>query len=208
MREADLALRSSSGDPARSRGPALLIDWRRRRLVSPRSIPLLASVLILAGCRGWQGDQYLRHRTPSSRAARETSYAFAPPGAAWREVRKAEHVQVAWVNDAAGAVITIHAQCDEQGDSSLEQYTDHMRIDWTGWKVLSQQQERLIDRAALRTVVDAELDGVPRRNEYVVVKRSGCLFDLQYSARPDSFDSARPGFVQVVEGFRFPTESR
>ncbi len=172
--------------------------------MSFRSIPLLASVLILAGCRGWQGDQFLRHRSPASRAARETSYAFGTPGEPWRAVRNAEHVQVAWLHPELGAMIELHAQCDEQGDSSLEQYTDHLRIDWTDWTIVSQQAERLVGRAALRTVVDAQLDGVPRRNEFLVVKRSGCLFDLRYSARPDSFDAGRAAFVRVVEGFRFP----
>lgn len=168
----------------------------------------MAAVSLLWGCRGWQGDQYLRHRTPASRAARETSYAFAPPGDGWRDVRKVEEVQVAWVHDGYGAVIELHAQCDEQGDSSLEQYTDHLRIDWTAWKIISQQPERLIGRAALRTVVDAELDGVPMRSELVVVKRAGCLFDLRYAARPDSFEQGQAAFARVVQGFRYPTESR
>lgn len=171
-----------------------------------RSIPLVASALLLVGCRGWQGDQYLRHRAPASRAARETSYGFGQPGDGWRAVRKVEEVQVAWIHDGYGAVIDVHAQCDEQGDSSLEQYTDHLRIDWTGWKVLSQQPERLIGRAALRTVVEGELDGVVYRSEFLVAKRSGCLFDLRYSAPPDRFDAGRGAFVRVVEGFRFPLE--
>lgn len=176
----------------------------------PRSIPflasVLASVLILSGCRGWQGDQYLRHRVPASRAAKEASYRFGLPGSPWREVRDAEDVQVAWMHTGLGAVIDIHAQCAHQGDSSLAQYTDHLRIDWTEWVVVSQQPLRMLGRDALRTVVDAELDGVRRRNEFLVLKKSGCLFDLRYSARPDTFAAGRPAFAQVVAGFRFPTE--
>ncbi len=173
-----------------------------------RSIPIVASMLLLSSCRGWQGDEYLRHRVPATRAAREASFGFGLPGEPWRAVRKVDGVQVAWVHDGIAGVIDLHAQCDEQGDSSLEQYTDHLRIDWTAWEVVSQTAERLVDRAALRTVVDAQLDGVPRRNEFVVVKKSGCLFDLQYSARPDGFEAGRAGFARVVAGFRFPTEAR
>lgn len=173
-----------------------------------RAIPWLLAATFLSGCRGWQGDQYLRHRTPASLAAREATYAFAPPGAGWREVRGEKGIQVAWVSDQHGAVITLHAQCAEQGDSSLEQYTDHMRIDWTGWKVVSQQAERLLGRDALRTIVDAQLDGVSYRNEFVVVKKSGCLFDMMYSAPPDRFDAGRAAFAQVVGGFVFPVEGR
>lgn len=164
-------------------------------------------MLILSGCRGWQGDRYLEHRMPASRRAREASFGFGLPGPSWRALRKVEDVQVAWVSDSLDAVITVHAQCADQGDSSLEQYTDHLRIDWTAWKVVEQVELRLVGRAALRTIVDAELDGVPRRNEVYIVKKSGCLFDLIYSAPPESFDKGRADFTRVVEGFRFPLEA-
>lgn len=166
----------------------------------------VALASVLAGCRGWRGDTYLRHRLPKSRAAKEATYRFGLPGPAWREVRNADEVQVAWTNAALGAVITIHAQCAEQGDSSLSQYTDHLSMDWTHWKIVAQTPEKMIGRDALRTTVDAELDGVPRRNEFVVLKKNGCLFDLQYSARPDAFASGRAAFDAVVAGFRFPVE--
>ncbi len=118
-------------------------------------------------------------------------------------MRNLKDVQVAWVHNDLG-VIELHAQCDDQGDSTLDQYTDHMRIDWTAWKVDSQEQTKLLGRAALHTVVTAELDGVARRNEMWVVKKNGCLFDLRYSASPTQFERGRKDFAKVVAGFRFP----
>jgi hypothetical protein len=134
----------------------------------------------------------------------EATYRFGVPGDGWRPVRHLADVQVAWVNEDLGAVIQVHSQCDEQGDSSLDEYTDHLRIDWTGWEVVQQSPERLAGRAALRTTVDAELDGVKRRNTFVIVKKNGCLFDLQYIAPPERFTGGRAGFQQVVDGFRYP----
>jgi hypothetical protein len=163
-------------------------------------------VLILSGCRGWQGDRYLEHRMPASRRAREASYGFGLPDPAWRAVRNAEDVQVAWVNESLAAVIEVHAQCAEQGDSSLEQFTDHLRIDWTDWTVIEQRSMKLVGRDALSTVVVAKLDGVEIKSEFVLVKKSGCLFDLRYMAPPDRFDAGRPSFAGVVAGFRFPLE--
>ena len=96
------------------------------------------------------------------------------------------------------------AQCEGQGDSSLEQYTDHLRIDWDGWTVIEQSSTELLGRAAMRTVVDASLDGIPRRNELWVVKKDGCLFDLRYSAGAADFASGQAAFSSVVQGLRFP----
>lgn len=182
---------------------ALLSSARMgRRRVAPL---LLVAVTLGSGCSaGWRGDTYQAHRWPKDRARKEATYTFGQPGETWRPVREAGAVQVAWLHPELAAFIEIHAQCDEQGDSSLEQYTDHLRIDWTKWTVLEQQQTQMVGREALRTVVDAELDGVPRRNEFVVLKKNGCLFDLRYSAKPSTFEQGRPAFEQVVQGFRFP----
>jgi hypothetical protein len=156
------------------------------------------------GCRGWQGDTYLRHLAPGKRARKEATYSFGLPGDQWRPVRKVEDVQVAWIDPGRGGVIDVHAQCDDQGDSSLQQYTDHLRMDMTDWKIVEQHDERMVSRASMRTIVDARLDGMPMRHEFVVVKKNGCLFDLRYSAPLRSFAAGQPDFHRVLAGFRFP----
>jgi hypothetical protein len=165
---------------------------------------MVLALALPAGCAGWRGDTYYAHSTPPKLARKETTYRFGDPGPGWQPVRNLKDVQVAWTNREIGGIIEIHAQCDDQGDSSLDQYTDHLRIDWTPWEVESQEQTRLVDRAALHTVVTAELDGVVRRNELWVVKKNGCLFDLRYSASPAQFEAGRGAFADVIEGFRFP----
>lgn len=121
-------------------------------------------------------------------------------------MRDIDDIQVAWINTSLGGVgiIEVFAQCEGQGDSSLEQYTDHLRIDWDGWTVIEQSSTELLGRAAMRTVVDASLDGIPRRNELWVVKKDGCLFDLRYSAGAADFASGQAAFSSVVQGLRFP----
>jgi hypothetical protein len=134
----------------------------------------------------------------------EATYRFGLPGEGWAPARRLQDVQVAWRNASIQGVIGIHSQCEEHGDSSLEEFTDHLRIDWTNWRVVEQENTRLIGRAALRTVVVAELDGMEFAHEIVVVKKDGCLFDLRYSAPPESFPRGRAAFARVVAGFEFP----
>ncbi len=171
----------------------------------PGRAALVATLLLaLPACAGWRGDTYYAHRFPAKLARKEATYRFGDPGPGWQPVRDIEDVQVAWTHREIGGAIEIHAQCDGQGDSSLHEYTDHLRIDWTHWQVDSQEERRLVDRAALHTLVTADLDGVVRRNEFWVVKKHGCLFDLRYTAGPERFEQGRPAFAKVVEGFRFP----
>jgi hypothetical protein len=190
-RDADALRRPPAPPAARLRALGVPLAW--------------ALALVLPACAGgWKGDTYYAHRVPAKLARKEATYRFGDPGPGWVPVYKLENVQVAWTHREIGGAIELHAQCDQQGDSSLHEFTDHLRIDWTRWEVESQEETRLIDRAALHTVVLADLDGVVRRNEFWVVKKDGCLFDLRYSAGPEGFESGRPAFAQVVEGFRFP----
>jgi hypothetical protein len=160
--------------------------------------------VLCAGCRGWQGNTYYAHRLPKKRADKEATYRFGSPGDDWRALRKVDDVQVAWVHDEYRAVIELHAQCDDQGDSSLDEYTDHLRIDWTHWDIELEEPGTFAGRASLRTVVTARLDGVPMKLELLVFKKDGCLFDLRYATSPKSYDAGRAAFVRVTDGFKFP----
>ncbi len=166
----------------------------------------LVLLVLATGCRGWQGNTYYAHRLPKKRADKEATYSFGDPGAGWRPLRKVEDVQVAWVHDQLNAAIELHVQCDGQGDSSLDEYTDHLRIDWTHWDIKAETDETFLGRAALRTVVQARLDGVPMMLEILVAKKDGCLFDLHYTARPESYEAGRGAFVAVTNGFVFPVK--
>lgn len=155
-----------------------------------------------AGCSGWvgYGNTYYKRRG----AAHEATYQFGLPGPAWQPLKQ-KGAQVAWYNEGLGAAIVLDSQCDMHGDSSLEQFTDHLRIDFREWEILSQEQVTLVQRDAVRTVVLASIDGVIKTQmEIWVVKKNGCLFDLEYIAPPRTFETGRVDFAQVVAGFKFP----
>ena len=155
-------------------------------------------VTLSSACSGWrkQGERYY------ARGPHEATFTFVHPGAGWSPL-KISGLQVAWINPKLQGLIELHGQCEEQGDSSLYQYTDHLRIDWTDWVVQEQSEHQLLGRAALRTVAVAKLDGVPRQQELWVVKRAGCLFDLRYGAQPSKFAAGQPHFAAVVKSFTF-----
>jgi hypothetical protein len=176
--------------------------------VRPSSSPrVLLGVVLLAlaaaGCGGWvgHGGTYYRHR---GSGGTEATYSFGSPGPAWRPLKE-KGVQVAWYNDGLGAVIQIDSQCDRHGDSTLEQFTDHLRIDFREWEIVSQERLTMVERDAVHTVVLASIDGVKKTHmELYVVKKNGCLFDLHYIAPPHSFERGRGDFAQVVSGFTYP----
>lgn len=163
---------------------------------------LLATLVMPACAGGWKGSGDIYRKADSD----EATFRFGLPGSDWEPVRE-KGSQVAWAHRNLPALIQLQAQCERHGDSSLEQFTDHLHIDFREWKVVSQKPEQFAGRDALRTTVDASLDGgYTMKFELLVLKKNGCLFDLHLMAAPSAFDQARPAFEQVAAGFQFPVE--
>lgn len=159
----------------------------------------------LACASGWvdHGDTYFAEKTKSA-APEQATYKFTPPGADWEPIDQ-KGAQVVWASRSYPAVIHLDSQCGKHGDSSLEQFTDHLMIDFREWKKVSQQIESFSGRDAVRTVVIGELDGVQQMQmELLVLKKDGCLFDFQLLAPPSYFAQGKVDFDRVVSGFTFP----
>lgn len=162
------------------------------------------------GCRGgWDEDQlYVKRWKPAWRGQyKEATFRVGNPGPDWRPHGE-KNSQVAWRHRDDPSVIQVRSQCQEHGDSNLEQFTDHLRIDFRSWDVVEQRFVTLENREALRSTVDANLDGAPVKMELIVLKKNGCLFDLSYIAIPSAYTSGLASFERVVDGFAFPVAKR
>jgi hypothetical protein len=178
--------------------------------------------LALLGCQTWKGGElYVKQWQPAWKGGdKQATFRVGSPGRSWEPLSQ-PGTQVAWQHSTDPAVIQVHSECEDHGDSDLEDFTDHQRIDYTTWKIVEeptgelddqgrprmrkkQYYTTIADREALRTTVQANLDGGDVMIEYLVLKKNGCLFDLTYIAVPRVFDQHLAAFEQVVEGFTFP----
>ncbi|MCA9681217.1 MAG: hypothetical protein KC457_03410 [Myxococcales bacterium] len=173
------------------------------------------------GCSNRRGEGlYVASWEPAWKTSKEATYRFGLPGPAWEPLGE-KGTQVAWHHSTDPAVIQIYSECGDHGDSDLEDFTDHQRIDYSEWKIVEeptgeldaegrprmrskQYYTTIADREALRTTVRANLDGAEVMIEYVILKKNGCLFDLTYIAVPRAFDGHQQEFQRVIDGFRFP----
>lgn len=179
-----------------------------RRLSRSRLAALFAVAgLVVPGCRSsWNGGELYTPKWEPAwvKAREEAAFRVGLPGEGWK-VHREQDSQVAWYHPDRKAIIQVHSQCQEHGDSDLESFTDHLRIDSTDWQVLQQRYIRVVDREALRSTVMAAFDGAPPvKLELIVVKKNGCVFDLDYLAAPANFDGGLGDYEKVVAGFDFP----
>ncbi|MDB4968488.1 MAG: hypothetical protein JWN44_4177 [Myxococcales bacterium] len=119
----------------------------------------------------------------------------------WRLVHQ-EGASIGFFNEAVGAVIEANATCRDDAEAApLPTLTRQLLIGYTDRKIEKQETVPLAEREALRTRVDAKLDGVPMALDLYVLKRNGCIFDLSYAAPPDAFARGSGDFARFVDGF-------
>jgi hypothetical protein len=99
-------------------------------------------------------------------------------------------------------VVAVNATCRADEESApLTALTRQLLLGYTDRKQLAQEAVPFIGREALRTRVDARLDGVPLALELWVARRDGCVFDLSYVAPPARFGDGSAEFTRFVAGF-------
>lgn len=102
---------------------------------------------------------------------------------------------LAFRDEPNGAVIALGARCGQDAeDVPLAALTKHLFIHFTERNITAQETFPFDGREALRTTLDAKLDGVEKRFEIVVLKKDGCVYDWMYIAEPARFESGIAAF--------------
>ena len=133
--------------------------------------------------------------------AGQVCYRMGALPAGWRLVHQ-ESAAIGFYSADVGGVIEANASCRDDAEATpLEALTRLLLIGYTDRNFRAQEKVPLDEREALRTQVDAKLDGVPMSLELLVMKRNGCIFDLSYAAPPGQFARGSDDFAAFVHGF-------
>lgn len=128
----------------------------------------------------------------------ELAFRVGPVPADWQAI-EAENTLIAYRDRDGSATIAVNGRCGKDGDDvPLESLTHHLFLHFTERQVQSQDKLALDGRDALRTVLLAKLDGVPKHFVVVVVKKDGCVYDF---LRIGADDSGNDEFERFVRGF-------
>ena len=159
-----------------------------------RLFPLLLVLVLSAGCAA--------HTTsvPAMCSGKEC-YEMGPLGPEWKSVTREDGV-AGFFNAANGGIILSNATCRDDAEAvPLSSLTAHLLVGYTERRERSSELLSFSRREALRSVIEAKLDGVPVVLDLYVLKSNGCVFDLSYAAPPAGYDSGLADFLRFVEGF-------
>jgi hypothetical protein len=131
-----------------------------------------------------------------------TSYRIGPVSSDWTAVTVDRQNDLAWHNEAKGAVMQVDSKCASDLDIPLKALRNHLMIGYTDRKVIQEEVVPMDGREALRTHFTAALDGVPREMLLQILKKDGCVYDFSMIT-PDAttFGEALPDFDRLIAGF-------
>jgi hypothetical protein len=132
----------------------------------------------------------------------QTTYRIGPVGSDWVPVTVNRQNDLAWHNEARGAVMHVDSDCDPGLDIPLTALRSHLMIGFTERDVIEEEVIPMDGREALRTHFRAKLDGVPRDILLQILKKDDCVYDFGLITPPGaSFDEALRDFDGVLAGF-------
>lgn len=160
-----------------------------------RRVSLALALSLLSACAS--SGVTVQGNTVSSA---QVTYRFGDVPAGWQSIHVEEN-DAAWFDRAHDAVAHVDHTCERSQDAPLQALVNHLLIGFTGRSTITEETVPFDQREARHVVVNASLDGVPRRIELYVMKKDGCVFDLGYIAPPEQFEAGEGEFGRFVAGF-------
>jgi hypothetical protein len=119
----------------------------------------------------------------------------------WRAI-DADDALLAFRDDRANATVALNGRCGVDGDDvPLASLTQHLFLQFTDRDLQAQTPLTLNGREALRSELDAALDGVKKHYVVYVLKKNGCVYDFMYIAATAGDKTAIAEFDRFVQGF-------
>ena len=132
----------------------------------------------------------------------ETSYHIGEVGPDWRRITVDKENDLAWNNPSKEAIMQVDSKCNPAFDIPLKSLTAHLLFGFTERNIISQELVPMDGREALKTHVEAKLDGVPRQMLLLVLKKNNCVYDFALITPPGPyFDDAMIDFDSLLAGF-------
>lgn len=130
---------------------------------------------------------------------RDTAYRVGWLPQSWKHVRIKDG-DIAYTHPEGGTIYADHF-CRGPNDAPLDVLINHLLFDVRKVHEISRKGMTLDGREALRTQLEAEVDGVPVALDMVVLRKDGCTYDMVLISGPSTFADRVPDFDIFVHGF-------
>ncbi|MBL7685668.1 MAG: hypothetical protein JNK65_06515 [Deltaproteobacteria bacterium] len=163
-------------------------------------------LLLLSSCffGGVKNSGRVKSYQPGLVKTEKGFYKVGPLPESWQRTQIQSYKTISFYNPQYKSTLMTDAFCDQSyDDASLKTLTTHLYFDLQDKKIQSQKQLMLNERAAMRSIAQGKVDGVPVVLDTLVIKKDWCLFDFALVADPAHYVEASKDFEDFYKGFEF-----
>lgn len=123
---------------------------------------------------------------------------FVPPQAPFESLSVSTS-DYSWKSAKTGSAIGLISDCDPSADLSLETLRDEVVQALKESTIVKATQLTYQGRAALRSVVTGEVDGIKTHIDLMVFKKNGCSYTISLVAIPRNATEDTPQFDRFLD---------
>lgn len=127
---------------------------------------------------------------------------FRAPASPFKEIQ-IESSDKAWLSEHTGNTISFLSECGGNELSLQHLATESMNA-LSELEIQKTEEFRYNGRAALQSLSQGKIDGVPVQLNLLVFKKNGCNFTLSYGGTKKNFEKEKQFFEIFKDGFRAP----
>lgn len=127
------------------------------------------------------------------------------PQNGWRVIQS-PGADLALEDTRSAARMAVAVNCPERETAPLPSLVRHLYFGLRQVERLRQEQVVLDGAVGLDTVVRGSWEGTTVQIRSLVIRRTGCLYDLLYVAPPDAFAARSADFDRFVQSWQFLPE--
>lgn len=122
-------------------------------------------------------------------------------GSEWMPV-SLKGAEQAWVIPNEGSSLLIDSDCNKRNqDVPLIGLTGQLLIGMTDQKIIDQKTVPFQDREALVSTYSLKVDGAFQKMHILVLKKSGCVFDVVLTTPDSAYEKRLPDFEKIQQLF-------
>ena len=160
-----------------------------------RAAQLFLMTIILGGCVSV-------HIAPP-KAERSTGVKFEAPASPFTKAA-ADNVDGIWRNTKNGNAISYLSDCSDTSDPPLTSIEQGVLTGLNPYTYVAQKETKFEGRAARRSTVKGQVDGIPSIVDLLIFKRNNCIYILSYAGLEQHHETNKKSFDEFISRFKTP----
>lgn len=114
---------------------------------------------------------------------------------------KSSSADRAWLSQKTGNTLSFTSECGD-ASANIDQIYNELLSGVSQSKVVEEKREFFNERAAIKSHVTGNVDGIPVKMAFLVFKKNSCVYSISYGGVEKNFESELADYQKFLSHFK------